>query len=921
MNNQSQRPPFAHHSSGAVLWVLILLLAAAAAALLLLPGEGQTPRDYLREQLAQRGWPSAWLGESKTEPAPAVEPELAAVAQPSPQPPSAWRIYVSPEAPSSVYLAADELQHYWEKSTGVKPEIIHVPEPGPLIVLGQSSLSPDQTGEELPPESYRIVTRDGNLYIYGADTADGERTAESGFSYGTLYGVYDFLESELGVRWLMPGEVGEVVPRHENFVLGSVDRTGAPAFENRDLPYMGVKDSEEVRRWHLRQRSGSETHTERYGVRGEFKPGAGTVDLNPGFSMSKRHDHSWHRLVPPSFYEKHPEWFAEHNGVRTRPEGTYYKLCTSNPEVVDYFAERAIKLFTDAPHATMFSLSPNDAEGWCECEECRKLDEITPDGERRITRRILTFYNQVAERVAAKFPDKYVSGYVYQNFEKLPLDENFQLHPNVFLAWAPLSNYGYTHFREDQRRNWDEMLEGWSRMGRNLMYYDLLNVVQQPGVVAPLPVGRENLKRTLPALRQHGVRAVYLFGDQAWGVSAPLNYTLTRLAWNPDQDIDALVEEFYRQAYGKGGDAMLRMNDLLGERMAALYRENPQLGYRLTDAHYRQVYAPAWGEMETLYREAEAAVEDGPQKQRLELFRANMIAVARLLKGLGLIELTETSPFYLSDADYPGWAASWKGSIYVRIPASADRSEEARELAAKSPAFTEDSAADHPANVTDGKKLQLRHSQHLIFRSDTEEEIRLRVKPRAACASPVAYTVFNSSGQVITSGELPGPGTISFLAAGRDIYHVLFSTRSIFSLEIPDVPHAINAGYRPKHGVHMFAQTRPLSFHVPAGVKQFEVAMSAFRPGYGAVVDVFDPRGRKVAELRADETHVVSQQIPNESGEAGIWMISAPRAVEGRHFFDVQIRFGEELDGYATFGAGRMLRAGKTTDTPDTAAN
>ena len=74
-------------------------------------------------------------------------------------------------------------------------------------------------------------------------------------------------------------------------------------------------------------------------------------------------------------------------------------------------------------------------------------------------------------------------------------------------------------------------------------------------------------------------------------------------------------------------------------------------------------------------------------------------------------------------------------------------------------------------------------------------------------------------------------------------------------------------------------------------------------------------------ELRADETHVVSQQIPNESGEAGIWMISAPRAVEGRHFFDVHIQFSEELDGYATFGAGRMLRAEQTTDTLNTGAN
>lgn len=141
---------------------------------------------------------------------------------------------------------------------------------------------------------------------------------------------------------------------------------------------MGVRESEEVRWWHLRQRTGSETHTERYGVRGAFKPGGETVDLNPGYSMFNSHGHSWHRVVPPGLFEDHPEWFAEHTGVRTRPEGSYYKLCTSNPEVVAHFAESARDFFTRAPHRPMFSLSPTDARGWCECGPCRSLDEINP---------------------------------------------------------------------------------------------------------------------------------------------------------------------------------------------------------------------------------------------------------------------------------------------------------------------------------------------------------------------------------------------------------------------------------------------------------------------------------------------------------------------------------------------------------------
>ena len=61
---------------------------------------------------------------------------------------------------------------------------------------------------QLQPEGF-VIKSDGNdLFIVGRDTTDGGLEVA-----GTHYGVSEFLERFVGVRWLMPGPLGEVVPK------------------------------------------------------------------------------------------------------------------------------------------------------------------------------------------------------------------------------------------------------------------------------------------------------------------------------------------------------------------------------------------------------------------------------------------------------------------------------------------------------------------------------------------------------------------------------------------------------------------------------------------------------------------------------------------------------------------------------------
>ena len=127
---------------------------------------------------------------------------------------SEYVIYHDTAAPSSVAMAGSELQHYLFKVTGARVAILHEPR-RPMICLGENAASRASglSAENLPVEGFRIVTKDGNVYVLGPDTAGGDRTPGGGASTGTRNGTYALIERFLGVRWLVPGKHGDYVPK------------------------------------------------------------------------------------------------------------------------------------------------------------------------------------------------------------------------------------------------------------------------------------------------------------------------------------------------------------------------------------------------------------------------------------------------------------------------------------------------------------------------------------------------------------------------------------------------------------------------------------------------------------------------------------------------------------------------------------
>jgi len=79
-------------------------------------------------------------------------------------------------------------------------------------------------------------------------TADGLKFGAYRLVRGSLNAVCGFL-MKLGVRWYLPGELGEVVPKMKSITLPKIDETVKPDFEMRRLAAHGGVDSPETTRW------------------------------------------------------------------------------------------------------------------------------------------------------------------------------------------------------------------------------------------------------------------------------------------------------------------------------------------------------------------------------------------------------------------------------------------------------------------------------------------------------------------------------------------------------------------------------------------------------------------------------------------------------------------------------------------------
>ena len=285
-----------------------------------------------------------------------------------------WTIVLAEDALPSEKYAAEEFQGLLEKALGFRlPIVSQPPKPSQNIFIG-----PGQTFQSSPvafhvddlgEEGLRIRIDTDNVAIAG------------GRPRGTLYGVYEFMERYLGIRFLTYDHT--FIPARQDGRIPCETRQYVPSFTFRWSYY---KENADHPDFAARLRVNTVTRAEKLG----------------GVTPQSLISHSLGHLLPVAQYGKeHPEHFALVDGERKlEMGGGGPEPCVSNPEVVEIVAQNVIRELDQHPNRKNISVSQNDNAAYCHCPKCEAINQAegTPMGSH------LAFVNAVAERVERKYP-------------------------------------------------------------------------------------------------------------------------------------------------------------------------------------------------------------------------------------------------------------------------------------------------------------------------------------------------------------------------------------------------------------------------------------------------------------------------------------------------------------------------------------
>ncbi len=444
---------------------------------------------------------------------------------------SAYRIVIPATAIPSEQYAAEELQRYLERMSGVKLPIVTDTEPAAdrEIVVGDTARKHLDVAK-LGTDGFSLRTVGEKLYIAG------------GKPRGTLFGVYGLLEDHLGVRWFTPDV--EFVPHAATVTLPDLQETQVPTFDYRENYWGAVIRSPDFAA-RCRLNGGNYAFTDKHGGQG---------------IVTYPFVHSMDALIPRELYDTHPEYFPQRrtpSQADVRVKG-YVQRCLSNPEVLKLAIANVRKWIKARPDTTIISVSQNDTEFWCECPQCRALD----DAEGSHMASLLKFVNAIAADIEHDYPNVRIDTLAYQYTRKPP--KTIRPRKNVIIRLCSIECC-FAHPLETcpSRANADfrRDLAAWQPIAPALTVWDY--VTNFSNYQQPFP-NFDALQANLRYFAKAGVQGIFEEGNYngVGGEMEPLRaYLLSKLLWNPEADVKRLTAQFLQGYYGQAAPAMARYLD------------------------------------------------------------------------------------------------------------------------------------------------------------------------------------------------------------------------------------------------------------------------------------------------------------------------------------------------------------------------
>jgi len=512
-------------------------------------------------------------------------------------------IVISESPTDNARTAANELQKYIERISGARLPMTadSAPVSGCIILVGKSRFTEDIPNLRIPSgrtknlreEGFVIRTHGNRLILAGNDTEP---------YLGTRYAVIEFLHS-LGVRWFMPGEMGEVIPKIPTVVVNPVNITQRPDFPVRDFwEHARGNMAAECAEWKIHNKMNPRSH-EVFGV-----PSDGSVS----------------RFLPKDQFDEHPDWFAlNKDGTRSKDHP-----CMTSEGMIKHFVERIKEDAGKGKAVTAFA--PIDGNPRCWCEKCARIgnsfdgfgaNSRDPEPEYSISNEWFYFVNRILTEVNKEFPDHIIATNGYANRDippEMPPEIQFNPSQNLTIMFANIAActiHAYDDPKCWQMHRQGQMIRQWCKLSDKVWIYNYnYTMLVHKGTITPMV---HRIRRNIPLLKEWGVVGFFDQDEADFALSGiPTRLVRARLEWDVETDVDAVLDDFFEKWFGKAAPPMKAYYDALENA----FEKAPQHGHE--DVILRAIYTESlMSKLDTLINRAETAAKSEEEKAHLRIER------------------------------------------------------------------------------------------------------------------------------------------------------------------------------------------------------------------------------------------------------------------------------------------------------------
>ena len=450
----------------------------------------------------------------------------------------------------SAEFAKQELQNFIQKSCGFHVDAYD--KQAHYISLGDNAFSKDIIAaynlSDLNEEGFYILPKDGNVYIFGAAPKS------------VIFGVYEFLEKYLGIRFL------------------SSDCCHTPMCACLEIPEEEVKRVPiSAQRLYLSHAAGENRLLSfRYKFSADFTPDCSDLGITNKWYTKIPTSHNSNCYVPYEKYkDSHPEFFNVHcyNVFRTL---TVIELCYSNgltedgewdesveTSVLSVATDSMMRFMEEDPSVKYFMFGRADNEDCrCRCPRCERARAKYGDAGIMIV-----FMNAIAKKLRQKFAekgevfDRKLVTFAYLSTVEPPVKDGKPICKQVipdealYIRYAPiLADYACGLEDEKQLEETRRQIAGWTALTKNIMIWDYnVNYYDYFWYLPNLSYIKENMK-TYQRMGAH-----YIMKQGANNVNPIWHdelhaYVSSKLFWDVHADVEALVKEYVSLYFGPGAD-------------------------------------------------------------------------------------------------------------------------------------------------------------------------------------------------------------------------------------------------------------------------------------------------------------------------------------------------------------------------------